>query len=185
MKQLPIRKDGWIYKIAYGCRRSKPKQSTICGIFWAFTTSLFLIYPLAFLTYTILLAVCFVVGLLFAKRPAIFEEDSDFPFVSYHHWPQWQGENVRPIILIFIYALGHGLYWSLSKLYHQRTEIYALITEFYRLGLLTFILIVLIVNLCWLIRKLRREGVFSLLKAYLQAKKTKLCPLVVFVDQQQ
>lgn len=184
---MQLRKDGFIYKVAYRYRGAETKQTNVCRLFWAFTLSLLLVWPFIILIFIplqcILLLLCFVGGALFGVRPNVLKGDADnLIFVAYTHWPKWHGRNVMPGLLVLAIGAGYGLFWVSAFLYAARAVIWAVLmnhdTWFVVSAMLSTALLV------WLIRALWKGGAFNLTKAYLKAKKDKVCPTVLFVESE-
>jgi len=160
---MTIKKGGLLYKIAYGLNGDSnlPNQTNLCPFFWKLMFMIFLGWPLYYcvilpLLYGIL-AMYSVIGFLFGYR---LESEYSMTLIRCQKWPEVKGYRILPIDFI----IGAGLAWGLTL---------------YWLCIVLLVLLVLAAVITGLLKFLKTEA-WQVLKAYLAAKKAKVCPIIKF-----
>lgn len=172
---MEINKSSWLCKLAYGIEETEeqPDKTTLCAFFWRCVYMFFIGWPWFVLMSIIMILVAGVLGFFTAERPDYNNESGELT-VPYKHWPtvEDRGEKVRiyPIWVlaefVVVYLLTRGI---INYPLYALSVVGGIIISALGIGGLTY-------ALTWLCD----SQVGSLIKAYLKAKKQKVCPIIRF-----
>ncbi len=170
-----MKAGGIVDRIAYAWSfEPPPAKRSICPLFWRTVFALIFVWPFVPLG--------FVLGFIFAARPAIFESDRDEfgrkkSFRVYAWWPTLDGkEPLSPIIVVALFALAAlvlgGGGWLIGKG----------VVFLWHLGVILALAIGAVITGAGLYfwPKIQESEPYRLTADYLKAKKAKVCPEVVF-----
>lgn len=185
---MEINKNGLLYKIAYGWSPSfSPSQTNLCRFFWRVVFSLLVVWPLygiAILLVFLFINMFFLIGFFFGCHPTTKE-----PFAPYRKWPTIKGYRILPVYLVLFAAIAYwhqalwnALVWTWTK---PVTGVWDAATLNINIGFAVVGSVVLIGLVSYGIYKFQDTDAAKLLKAYLKAKKEKMCPIVRFVDEKK
>lgn len=177
-----IKKNGLVCKVAFFADKHIPSEIDGCKLFWKFVFMIFGI-PLGFLAATVMYVFLFGVSFPFAARPTLLKEDSaesNAPFVRYERWPKIKGWRIWPIWPA-LFALM--VYYKTTSLQVASGIINLTVFNsgfwFFVAGVAIFIFGF---EVFLVIKKIPESEVSKLVKAFLKAKKEKVCPLLKIVD---
>jgi hypothetical protein len=177
---VQISKDSFVYKVAYGYEKeyNRPASGSLCSLLGHFFLSLLILTPSNFLLNLALGVVFGFFGLLSGYRLALKDDGpKNDIFVKIEKWPTIQGHRALPIVIIPALGFVTGLTWLLILV---RSDLLALLMNpFFWFATSAVITLTL---LTWGIRSFLRSESYSIFRAYLKAKKDKVCPLVTFVS---
>jgi hypothetical protein len=179
---MKLRKKGLLVKMAYAFKREDdiPKRTSLCKFFWRFIGHL-VVVPIFFFIFFISLLVASFFGFFVAKRPTVFKNGS---MVHYEKWPSVCGHRIYPISIllgIFIcYVIRESVLESTSiikeSIYNNIHILKSPITLYVIIGI-SIIIIGLISY-----RMFKKSETYRLIKAYIRAKKEKVCPIIEIID---
>ena len=172
MEENKIKKDSFVYKVAYGMTTFPPLQINHCRFWKRFILMLVIVWPVIILTLGIGITIGFIITLPFAVRPAIFKEESREFFIPYKKWPRIKGHLLRPIYFLLLF----GLYYFQSLF----LALFTLITT--NIGLSIIGVIAGIILLIYSFKLLSKTEAYQLTQDYPKAKKQGICPIITFVD---
>jgi|AntAceMinimDraft_10_1070366.scaffolds.fasta_scaffold89083_2 hypothetical protein len=204
---MKIKKDSYLYKIAYGRiwnTNKKDKEinnSNLCSFFWRIVFSVLIIWPIMgviIIVFGVILAIlyCFATPIAFffgANKPTIFKKNDDF-FAPIENWPTFYGHRIIPIVPISIGVAIFGLIKWASIILDFVVDTFILIvyavvsikSSFTGTTIVVPIWIQMIFGLVVLAGFMifigKKTGFWKLFFTYLEAKKDKMCPLIIFEE---
>ena len=176
MEENKIKKDSFVYKVAYGLTSFPPLQINHCRFWKRFILMLVIVWPIVILFLGIGMTIGFIITLPFAGRPAILKEESGEFFIPYKKWPKIKGHFLRPIYFL----LPLGLYYF-PGLYYFRSlflTLFTLITT--NIGLSIMGICMIAILLIYSFKLLSKTEAYQLTQDYLKAKKQGICPMITF-----
>ncbi len=193
---MELRKSGKLYRLAYLCTDEKemPDKTNLCKFFWRVVIGI----PLQLLfTIVIFIVAGVVVSILwlgaltlFAYRPTFdkkkmikCDDGTHLPVTLITWWPKFRGRRIWPItILSFLAGLCLVVYLcvvGLPLLLTWTTGPPPVVS----LGSIAVLLVLVMVFR--LVPRIRDSETWQVFKAYVKAKKRKVCPIIVFVDDEK
>ncbi|MCH7758965.1 hypothetical protein IID20_01250 [Patescibacteria group bacterium] len=176
---MEIRKDSFVWKVAYGVAGLPPRNPNLCRFFWRFVWMFFIGIPVTYFLGGLVMGLMFLISLPFAARPGIFSGDIGNSFVSYRKWPEIKGYRIRPIyfLLPFVLYYFRSVFFWLADV---AVFIFSLMVT--NIGLSIIGACVVAFLLFYSFKLLRKTEAYQLTKSYLGAKKQGICPLITFID---
>jgi hypothetical protein len=190
---MEIKKSGLIFKLAYGNPNHyiHSFETNLCQIIRNIISNLFtntILGILKAIGYVLLFAIegiVFFLGFWFARRPAVFKgEERAFKTrltVGYKTWPTFKGWRIYPIwiLIIFMVFINRvGIVLSIKSNAISAAQHSILLPNFwFGLG----VCVVLILIAC-MTKTASESETFVVFRAYLRAKKEKVCPMVKIVE---
>lgn len=182
-----IRDDSFIFKTAYWFYETKPMGNiNFCKLCRDFVLGLLLggiVWFILFLCYLF----GFIIGFFTARRPAIFKTQEDLNssnfLIFYNHWPKIGGKRVYPIVIIGLAALVYFHSYIIRFFVWFATVIVKLITS--HAGVLFFASVTVLMFLVFCFRKFKKSETYGILREYVKAKKSKICPEIEIVKQER
>ena len=180
---MTVKKDGWIVTIAYEYlfAPSKPwsNEVNLCTLFWQFVFGLFIGWPLSIILVASTLALGTFLGFFVGLRPSILKSDkpTNSAFVPIQSLPKIGKDPILPLY-IFLPIGTIVLMWNILK------QHWTVIKEFWNALLASQVFIIfaggilLLTLVLWLLYKIKDTEPAKLLKEYLAAKKSRVCPIV-------
>lgn len=202
---MEIKRNSWMYKVAYGFEAKKPKRTNLCSFFWKFVLMLLGGWPLALIAMGVFFALGVVVvfitfisgffaGFFVGYRPSIYEGESRKKFwIPYKKWPKIKGYRILPIYFVLpvlVYFAVNVLDWTALWIMLSGLPAAILSMIFGMLGVLSFlaiaaIIFLLMAGIVWgvvaLFDRFFKTGIGTLIKEYVKAKKRKVCPIIKFI----
>ena len=175
---IKIKKDSFLYEVAYGLFTHPPQYTNICRFCFRFVWMFLINWPIVIIFVSILFAVLFTIGFPFASRPGIGRGEINTDYFPYKKWPEIKGHRIFPIYFLLLFAL-----------YYFRSAFsgpWELLVGFFTLmitniGLSSIGTSLGIVLLIYGFKLLSRTEAYQLTQDYLKAKKQGICPMVKFV----
>lgn len=180
---MEISRKGIIFKVAYGWTEpyERPKDKAgICKIGRRLLLSiiLWLLYLFVWWPIKIVFIVLgFIFGFPLGCRPAIFKGDKDDAFICMTHYKRWLTVSGRRVTVPNWLILGSMFLISIWSSYITLQKGECLVTILF----VTSAILSVISAFCFYLPKETSEA-GKLVGAYLEARKKKLCPDVIFVD---
>lgn len=186
-----------LYSVAYGYTKiqKRPNQTNLCRFFWRVLLSAILFWPLFFILDIIIRGFGSIIAFLFfGLRPTSWKEtcfiDKEkftiYPFKEISWW--WRtsdGFYVMPapiyLLVFFILAVVVLLYEGFVLAYHKAFHPGLVFIFSSPLNIIIFFLVIAIALFLIIMETLRIEW-WKLVKAYIKAKKEKVCPIIYFKD---
>jgi hypothetical protein len=193
-KRVVVKKNGFLFHLAYGLHSAPPKRTSRCELFWQTVFMLFIGWPIVLIIVGIVIVVAVSWGLLFASRPSWrkVEKASDSAFVPIEKWPKIAGHPVWPFTVAVIICAGYGIRLFLLHLpgYLMRLKLWfnsvGPVGSFNYRGLITIALIWFLGIFLFRFSKwLRKSELYQLFKGALSDFHRGLCPIVEFVDDKK
>ena len=192
---MKIIRDSLSYKIAYNhpLYFAPPEETTLCRFFWRFVFSLLISWPLFVLAAAVLWVVfslifppvATLVGFLFGYRPnqkilwCRFMEDGS-RIMEQFQLPKMCGHKIFPVYLLVLGWIFYSFYFCISGKFCFATDHAPSCLE--RLVGVTMVLVCFL-----LIQGIASYGLplikNSKLGQYIKVSKSKLCPVVEFVEK--
>ncbi len=171
MKEL--KRDSWVFKIAYGNNpNSAPQSSNICNLFWRTTFMLFLGWPVILIIMVVL--TIFTLGFS-GKRLPFFKNDvtDGSNMVPIKYWPKIHGHRVLPFPIMLISFV-------IFLVYTVVTEVINFLSLFFGLSTVLNIAtgVVFLGLFVFLANKARKTEYWLLLKSYTSSVKKNYCPVI-------
>ena len=177
---MKIKKNGWIDKIAYGLNAKCPEHTNLCKLFWRTLFMLFIGWPLTLVLIAVALFVAYAIGFFMASKPTIgMSMASEKAFVPIEKWPKIMGHRIWPINVISLCAIV-CVAWQYVPA--AAMAVTGWLSVNVSMAMMIFVGALLIIALGYAIRKFFESELWELAKAYISAKKQKICPIVEFVD---
>lgn len=172
---MQLNKNGFVYKVAYGMLTeiSRPDRVNICGIFWRFIIMFFIGWPVNFLMFAAVWAWIFIWSFLFKAAYVDLKGEDTYALIYFKKWPKIRGHRIAPIWIL----LAAAVIVYFEKLFSLWSLVITSSITHWILGIA--LLLVFIIYILLGVRKTETAQIF---KAYLQAKKDKLCPVIVCYD---
>jgi hypothetical protein len=186
-------RSSFVVRTAYAFGRI-PERTSLCQLFWRFVLvglllSLWNVLKLiGFIIVCAANATFFIPGLFFGVKPVFHKPmwdpntKQDEPLVLYERWPRVGGHRVIPAAVILAFVVGWKIGGSLMGVeisnpgYWVNVGVSFLVGAKYAAiiaaGVLTFIMG----------DRARRSETMQFLKAWLKAKKERVCPIVEIAD---
>ncbi len=178
-KVLKFKKKGVLYKIAYYDTGMGyvfyPSRSNLCNFFWRIVWKIALLCCLGFviaLVFTFLIVLS-PFGLLFGLRPGLRKVDMN-PFVPIQLWPKPFGVRCWPLLLMILI----GVVWFFYSIRYDLLLVFSSYIFWMVIGILAILFTAFLIY-----SYLVQTETHQLFWAWLKAKKDKVCPLVLFVDE--
>ncbi len=192
-------RNGMLFKIAYNWNPDyrkvnesiKPHKTSICSLFWLTVFAVLAAWP--FIIFGRIFGwVVRIVGFLPALilcgyRPAgpgwrCIEADNMFPFVPISWWPKRDGINIMPIFVVaFLFALIVLLYIGYFILWEGLVKLFFIGMVFgTTIGQWSFWILLVLSAFLGVYSAVRNTEGYQMTKAFLKAKKDRLCPFVEF-----
>lgn len=186
---MELKKKGIVFKVAYGWidENKYPQRTTLCRLFWRFLFWLFIAWPIVWTVVAIVATIMYVVGFFFAARPTFFKDDRNTcqPMCYYHKWPKIKERRIYPIWPVLAIILGSFFFLNaaelrkdLSGLGHGLVKFTILSPVFWKVALAFAVLVAAV----WAWSAAAKSEPYMMFKAYLRAKKEKVCPIIKIVD---
>lgn len=174
---MEISKKSWIYRVAYWhlFEEHRPDDANLCRFFWRVVLSVFILSPI----FLFLAAVAEIVVFLFAHRCNFDAKEGEILFKPFNHWPRIGNHKVYPITLAPLILVV--LYWKeIKTLLHYPI----VMTTTYPIATLMVVVVWIGMWLAWLTYGFakRRPGIGQIIRAYIKAKKDRVCPMIKFVE---
>ena len=189
---MQLDKKSRLYRFAYynTPEKREPSKASLCRFFWRIVgmALLTVIYVIIVLVFGILFYLTSILVLIFGGLRPIWlfskddrEKEQPSPWKTISWWPRWRGHYVVPIVVlspfIGVAALASLLYWVLPALVRGVAVVYdSSLYSMIFFGILVAILVV--VGLLFFFN----SDAWQLTKAFIKAKKEKICPIINFVD---
>ena len=176
---MKISRKSFVYRMAYDGSVDAPRTVSVCGLFWRFLFTLLVLYPCTLILSVfigILWTICTIVSyfrcfFMATHGNNFFKTDSYEPYKPYKHWPTILGHRVWPITVL-------GIAYFIFLLVEFPKDF--LVSAVLLFGLVTLAaLVIFFING---IPAIRKSDAFKLAKAYIKAKKERVCPLIRVTD---
>ena len=192
---MKLNKQGSLYKTAYGWSKTQPNHASLCRFFWRVVFSIFPIWP-AYACWKLIDWVL-IRGLGSIPAFVVFgcrltswddpEKESIFPFKTISWWPRTndgQPINLASIMLVLFNVFGGCLilYMVFYKLFYEWLLLGICFSSPLN-SVITLTSVALCIIGCSSIFITDSEW-WKMGKAFLKAKKEKVCPYIDFVDAQ-
>lgn len=193
MTPLKLKKRSFVVKVAYlfSDKNKIPAKTNICSLFWRLPLNLcfaIVVYPvcIVFLSVLYIFAALFVTvfGLFFAYR---FNWNLSLGKIAvpYEHWPKIDEENIAPftvlVLLGVIGLFGYAVWLVFAEIMEPSAITAAIASHPVIFSLVSGIII--LTFLAFGLREFFKSETGQLARAWLRAKKEKVCPLVEIVDE--
>lgn len=166
-----IRKDSFVYRVAYGIDAYPPEKTSLCGMFWKFIFMLFA-WPLLVIAATSIGIVFYAVGFLVAAKPNFSDGGIDY----YEKWPEIRGHRIWPItVLAIITALG--LIYEI--IFSSAAKTAVAFGASHPILIISGLAVIGVIITVFANQQLKE--IMELAMSYLRAKKEKVCPMIKFV----
>lgn len=196
---MNVNPDGALFKITYGWGKV-PNQTSVCLMFWRALLSLLIIWPWIFGTrlFGWIVRIVFAIPafLLFGHRPAgpdwrfkdQLPSELGLPFVPIKWWPRTsKGIMIMPGVIILLIIVAAIIVWVVIYFFLYKF-LYGMVTrDFFggivfgtTAGLWIFSSFMALAFLFILYLYASDTEGWRLFKAFVRAKKNKVCPLVTF-----
>lgn len=187
---MQLKKKGLVFSVAYGWKEKErvPEKVSLCRLFWAFWKGLLIVWPGILLLMGVVFGLVFTVGILFGRRPTIFEDDEkkvgkSAVMMKYEYWPTIRGFRPLPIhlaIVYVVYVMGKTeLPNFISGTRHMAITLGRFIVS--SSGLIFWEVMLGISILLWLWFRFPKTEVGRVVVGFVKAKKDKICPQVEFI----
>ncbi len=183
---MQLKRNGFVYKVAYDWSSNDTYETSVCTLFWRFLFGFFVVWPLGLL---LIFGLILPWGVLALAAVPSFSGETDELYVPIKKWPLKIGGNNISLGMILLAAM---VLWmlaipplSLMKGASVDTSVWML----YGAVMGTILWMFLVGGGVVLLYKATKDrverndgGFTSLLLAYIRAKKQRVCPKVEFVD---
>lgn len=185
---MTIRKDGFVCRVAYNHplfgAKKPPEKTSLCKLFWRFLLLGFLGWPLTYTFYTVIMTAFLCIAFFFAHRPTLKGSVLFVPIKWMHgFWPFWPA-----LVCWYVYSIR--TVWTSGFRTKGMTEpLNIFLSEGTVVLTSCFLAIVIIGASCAGIAHLWKKGEtvqvkpsewewVKISRAYLKARKQKICPIV-------
>lgn len=177
---MKLKKNSRIANIAYGLGPKCPEHTNLCKLFWWTLFMLFMGWPVSLLLIAVALSVAYSIGFFMASKPTIgMKSESEKAFVPIEKWPKIMGHRVWPINVIGLCAV---VYVAWQYVPTAAMAVTGWLSINVSMAMMIFAGALLSIALGYAIRKFFESELWESAKAYISAKKQKICPIVEFVD---
>lgn len=183
---MTIKKSSWHYRMLTSYQVSVPNN--LCGYFWKVAACLLIITPLLGTLGGILVATGWFCGFKFAEKDYRFNKGLFYPY-KYGIYGRAKKEFVAPWHITLASLLFYFLTTAYPKYIIEKTgaffgneDVKAIFIVTSAALVVMGIYILIIIGLYIGISRARRSETMALLRAWLKAKKEKVCPLLTFED---
>ncbi|HEX8974569.1 MAG TPA: hypothetical protein VF817_03730 [Patescibacteria group bacterium] len=187
---MKIKKEGFVYKVAYGLSGGCPRKTNLCKLFWRFLLMFFIGWPIVgiaycaihFIFYIFFPAIGYTLGFWIAHRPPVFKGDyKGDSLIPYDKWPTIKGWRVYPIYGV---AVAFILFNPKDTMMVGRSTIVGIAKHTVFSGFFwSWVagVAVFVILLC-MTKAVKKSETYKMFVEFAKAKKQKICPTVEIVE---